>query len=251
MLRTSSRVHTIIYAILLSIVLVCSTVHLSAWVASMLDPNDPANLVYMSVVVSGVLAPPASFMLAIYSHRLIRVQEQLHALATTDPLTGLLNRRAFEVFYDREAARAARSGHVNSIVLLDLDHFKNINSVFGHAGGDVALRNISECIRKTIRYGTDEAARWGGEEFAIILAETDRDSGVKAALRLREQLSKLDIQFAGNSIPITASFGVVQCEAGEALENAIRRADKCLYQAKKQGRDKVVAFKPKRAATAA
>ena len=251
MLRTSSRLHTIIYAVLLSIVLVCSTVHLSAWVASTLDPNDPSNLIYMSVVVSGVLAPPASLMLAIYSSRLIRVQEQLHALATTDPLTGLLNRRAFEVFYNREDARAARSGHVNSIILLDLDHFKNINSVFGHAGGDVALRNISECVRKTIRYGTDEAARWGGEEFAIILAETDRASGVKAALRLREQLNKLDIQFAGKRIPVTASFGVIQCELGEALEDAIRRADKCLYQAKKQGRDKVVAFKPKRAAAVA
>lgn len=245
MLRTSSRIHTIVYAILLSIVLICSTVHLTTWVASMLDPNDPANLIYMSVVVSGVLAPPASFMLAIYSSRLIRVQEQLHALATTDPLTGLLNRRAFEVFYDRESARAKRSGYTSSIILLDLDHFKNVNSVYGHTGGDVALRNISECIRTTIRYGTDEAARWGGEEFAIILAETDRDSGVKAALRLREQLGKLDIQFAGENIHITASFGVVQCEAGETLQDTIRRADKCLYQAKKQGRDKVVAFKPK------
>lgn len=245
MLRTSSRSHTFVYAIILSLVLVCSTVHLSAWVASMLDPNDPGNLVYMSVIVSGVLAPPASFMLAIYSSRLIRVQEQLHALATTDPLTGLLNRRAFEVFYDREAARAARCKHVNSIILLDLDHFKKVNNAYGHAGGDVALRNISECVRKTIRYGTDEAARWGGEEFAIILAETDRDSGVKAALRLREQLGQLDIEFAGKKIPITASFGVIQCEAGETLEEAIRRADKCLYQAKKQGRDKVVAFKPR------
>lgn len=244
MLRTSSRIHTFVYAVLLSIILICSTVHLSSWVASTLDPNDPANLIYMSVIVSGVLAPPASFMLAVYSNRLIRVQEQLHALATTDPLTGLLNRRAFEAFYDREAARALRTGKVNSIMLLDLDHFKRVNSIFGHDGGDVALRNIAECIRKTVRFGTDEAARWGGEEFAVILAGTDRDNAIKAALRLRDKLNALDIVYAGKSIPVTASFGVIQCTSGESLEEAVRRADKCLTRAKKDGRDKVVAFRP-------
>ncbi|MEM8615819.1 MAG: GGDEF domain-containing protein [Pseudomonadota bacterium] len=199
----------------------------------------------MSVIVSGVLAPPSSFILAIYSNRLIRVQEQLHALATTDSLTGLLNRRAFTDAFERETARAARTNAPISIVLLDLDHFKKINNVHGHAGGDIALRNIAERLRTTIRFGTDEIARWGGEEFAIMLTQTNRDSAVRAALRLRSRLQSLNIDFADRSISVTASFGVVECAPGEQLEDAVMRADKCLRQAKRKGRDCVVAYTDK------
>lgn len=242
MLRTSSRIHTFVYATLLTIILICSTVHLSALVASNLDPDDPANMMYMSVIVSCVLAPPASFMLAIYSNRLIRVQEQLHELATTDPLTGLLNRRAFEVFYDREVARCVRTNDKVSLLLMDLDFFKKINDKHGHAGGDVALRNLAECLRTTLRYGTDEASRWGGEEFAIALTATNRAGAIKAAKRFHAKINALDINFAGKTIKLSASIGVVECRGGEALEDAVKRADTCLRQAKKQGRNRIVIY---------
>jgi len=240
MLRTSSRAHTFIYAILLSIVIICSTVHLSSFVAAQLDPNDPRNMIYMSVLVSGVLAPPASFILAMYSHRLIRVQEQLHELAVADPLTGLFNRRAFEEVYTREIARAQRTGAPVSIVLFDIDHFKSVNSRLGHAGGDVALRNVAETIRRTIRYGTDETARWGGEEFVVLLGETPHEKAGHAANRIRQAIEKMELIYANQNVNITASFGVTECQANEKLVDAVSRADKCLRYAKKQGRNTVV-----------
>lgn len=240
MLRTTSRSHTFIYAILLSIVIICSTVHLSSYVASQLDPNDPKNLIYMSVLVSGILAPPASFTLALYSHRLIRVQEQLHELAVADPLTGLFNRRAFEEVFTREIARSLRTGSPVSIVLFDIDHFKNVNSKIGHAGGDIALRNVSETIRRTIRYGTDETARWGGEEFVVLLGETPHEKAGHAANRIRQAIEQMDLVYADQSVPITASFGVTECHPNEKLVDAVARADKCLRHAKKQGRNTVV-----------
>ncbi|MEL8054724.1 MAG: GGDEF domain-containing protein [Pseudomonadota bacterium] len=240
MLRTSSRIHTMIYAVLLSIVIICTTVHLSTYVAAQLDPNDPNNMVYMSVLVSGILAPPASFVLALYSNRLIRVQEQLHELAVADPLTGLYNRRAFEELYAREIARSNRTGQSVSLVLFDVDYFKTVNAKHGHAGGDVALRNIAETIRRTIRYGTDETARWGGEEFVILLGETPHEKAGHAANRVRQAIEKMDLIYADQRIHITASFGVTECQPNEKLVDVVARADKCLRHAKKQGRNTVV-----------
>ncbi|MEM1390645.1 MAG: GGDEF domain-containing protein [Pseudomonadota bacterium] len=247
MLRTSSRTHTIIYAVLLSIVIICTTVHLSTYVSSHLDPNDPNNMIYMSVLVSGILAPPASFMLALYSSRLISVQEQLHELAVADPLTGLFNRRAFEEVFAREIARSNRTGKPASLVLLDIDYFKAVNNQHGHAGGDVALRNVAETIRRTVRYGTDETARWGGEEFVILLGETSHEKAGHAANRIRQAIEKMDLKYADQPINITASIGVTECQPNEKLVDVLVRADKCLRYAKKQGRNTVV-LHPKRSA---
>ena len=242
MLETSSRLHTIVYACLLSIVVICGSVQLSAFVASQFDLSGSSNLVVLSAIVTAILAPPTSFLLAIYSHKLIRVQERLHGLATTDPLTGLLNRRAFEDFYNRESARSARKNQPISLLVLDLDYFKNVNNRHGHAGGDVALCALSDCLRKSVRFGSDEVARWGGEEFAIILTDTGRETAIRAALRYRQKVESLDIRFDEKQIHLTASFGIVVCNKGETLKDAVARADLCLRQAKTLGRNKVVAF---------
>jgi len=255
LLETSSRLHTFVYATLLSIILVCSTVHLSAYVSSFLAPGHPNNLVYMCAIVSGILAPPASFLFALYSHKLIRVQEQLHALATTDPLTDMLNRRAFDAHYAKEGARCLRTGQPVSLLVLDLDFFKQVNNLHGHSGGDFALRELSRCLRGSLRFGTDEVARWGGEEFVILLTNTGRETAIRAALRFRQKIESLNIQFGDKVIKLTASFGIVTCLRDETLEDAVTRADQCLRQAKKQGRNKVVAYPalvaPKAAETAA
>ncbi|MEM1086193.1 MAG: GGDEF domain-containing protein [Pseudomonadota bacterium] len=240
MLRTSSRTHTMIYAILLSIVIICITVHFSNFIATQLDPNDPNNMIYMSVLVSGILAPPVSFLLALYSNQLIHVQEELRELAVSDPLTGLYNRRAFEEIFARETARSKRTGNPVSLVLFDIDYFKKVNAEHGHAGGDVALRNVAETIRRTIRYGTDEGARWGGEEFVILLGETAHENAGHAANRLRAAIEKMDLLYEEQRINITASFGVTECKPDDKLVDVVARADKCLRYAKKQGRNTVV-----------
>ncbi len=242
MLETSSRLHTIVYACLLSVVVICGSVQLSAFVSTSFDLTGSSNLVVLSAIVTAILVPPVSFLLASYSHKLIRVQEKLYALATTDPLTGLLNRRAFEAVYDRESARSARKNQPISLLVLDLDYFKDINNRHGHPGGDVALRALANCLRKSVRFGSDEIARWGGEEFAILLTDTGRETAIRAALRYRQKVESLDIRFGEKQVHLTASFGIVVCNKGETLQNAVARADLCLRQAKTLGRNKVVAF---------
>ncbi|MEO1305421.1 MAG: GGDEF domain-containing protein, partial [Pseudomonadota bacterium] len=244
MLSTSSRFHTAVYATLLSVVLICATVQFAAYISPYIEAYNANTVLYTAMIASCVLAPPASALMAIYSSKLIKIQEQLLELATTDPLTGLLNRRAFAHRYDRESARYGRTNRPVSLLLIDLDHFKLINDKHGHAAGDAALRLLSEHLRQTRRYGTDDVARWGGEEFAVLLSDSGHQSGIRAAERLRRQIETLPVTFEENAIRLQASVGMVVCRKGETLEEAMQRADLCLRLAKEQGRNRVVAFPP-------
>lgn len=242
MLSTSSRLHTFVYAALLSVVLICATVHFTAFVAPYMDMYGVHTVTITAAIASCALAPPASVIMAIYSSKLIQVQEQLLELATTDPLTGLLNRRAFAHRYERESARYNRTNQPVSLLLIDLDYFKLINDKSGHAAGDAALRILSAHLKQTSRFGTDDVARWGGEEFAIMLSDSGHQTAMRAAERLRRQIETLNVNFDGEMIHLEASIGVVVCRKGEALEMAMQRADLCLRQAKAQGRNRVMAF---------
>ena len=242
MLSTSSRLHTIVYAVLLSVVLICATVHFTAMIAPYLEARNANTAILTSAIASCLLAPPASILMALYSSKLIAIQEQLHELATTDPLTGLLNRRAFAHRYEREAARYDRTNRPISLLLIDLDYFKLINDRHGHAGGDAALKSLADHLRKTSRFGTDDVARWGGEEFAVLLSDTGHQSAVRCAERLRRQIETLKLSFNGNPIHLEASIGVIVCRKREQLEQAMQRADLCLRQAKAQGRNRITVY---------
>ena len=242
MLSTSSRLHTIVYAVLLSVVLICATVHFTAIVAPYLEARNANTAMLTSAIASCILAPPASILMALYSSKLISVQEQLHELATTDPLTSLLNRRAFAHRYEREAARYDRTNRPISLLLIDLDYFKLINDKYGHAGGDEALKVLAEHLRTTSRFGTDDVARWGGEEFAVLLSDTGHQSAVRVAERLRRQIETLKIKFNDHQIHLEASIGVIMCRKREPLEQAMQRVDLCLRQAKTQGRNRITVY---------
>ena len=242
MLSTSSRLHTFVYAALLSVVLICATVHFTHFVAPYLDAYGVNTVTITAAIASCFLAPPASIIMAIYSNKLIQVQEKLLALATTDPLTGLMNRRAFAHRYEREAARYKRTNRPVSLLLIDLDYFKLINDKHGHSAGDAALRILAEHLKQTSRFGTDDIARWGGEEFAVMLSDSGHQSALRAAERLRRQIETLIVSFNDESIHLEASIGMIVCRKGETLEMAMQRADLCLRQAKSQGRNRVMAF---------
>ena len=242
MLSTSSRLHTFVYAALLSVVLICATVHFTAFVEPFIGKFGVHTVTITAAIASCALAPPASVIMAIYSSKLIKVQEQLLELATTDPLTGLLNRRAFAHRYERESARYNRTNQPVSLLLIDLDYFKLINDKYGHAAGDAALRILSEHLKQTSRFGTDDVARWGGEEFAVMLSDSGHQTAMRAAERLRRQIETLIVTYNQDTIRLEASIGVVVCRKREALEMAMQRADLCLRQAKAQGRNRVTAF---------
>jgi diguanylate cyclase (GGDEF)-like protein len=173
--------------------------------------------------------------------RMATLVEESRWMATTDALTGLLNRRAFLDSTNREVARARRYNDKLSVVLLDVDHFKHINDRRGHAAGDVVLGAVGKLLGGTVRT-CDIVARWGGEEFVIVLPSTPLDGAEQVAERIREQLENAKIHDgSGELIPVTASFGVAAYTGTETLEQVIDRADRAMYLAKSGGRNRVVA----------
>jgi diguanylate cyclase (GGDEF)-like protein len=166
--------------------------------------------------------------------------EQMAQLATTDFLTGLANRRAF--FEQAEVARtlALRLKKPIALLMLDLDHFKQLNDRFGHATGDEALVRFAGMARATLREH-DLMGRLGGEEFALALPGTDVDGALLAAERLRQAVAGTTLEAGGVEYAMTVSVGAVMIEAGETLTAALARADQALYRAKRHGRNRVEA----------
>jgi diguanylate cyclase (GGDEF)-like protein len=167
--------------------------------------------------------------------------KQLHDLATTDGLTGVLNRRAAMEQLRLEIERVARTGQDLAVILIDVDKFKAINDTHGHAAGDAVLRSVAAVLRAGVR-GVDVVARYGGEEFLVVLPQTDAFGALKMAERLRKSLAKQDVRIENGSIlRVTASFGVAALAgAAETDEQLLRRADQGLYAAKEAGRNRVV-----------
>jgi diguanylate cyclase (GGDEF)-like protein len=157
--------------------------------------------------------------------------------AFTDHLTGLANRRRFERQLEREVNRTLRLEHPFSLLMIDIDDFKRLNDTFGHDMGDEAIRRIGKVLREGTR-GIDLAARIGGEEFAVLLVETELTRGLEVAERLRMAIRDLSIPPVDY---LTASFGVAECpSSAQTSTDILKAADNLLYQAKRTGRDRVV-----------
>ena len=161
-------------------------------------------------------------------------------LATEDALTGIFNRRHFETAGRAEWARFQRYGRPLSLLILDIDNFKAINDRFGHAAGDLILKSIAQSCQ-AVRRPTDVVARIGGEEFAILLPETDEASAVLVAERLRKQIASVAHTLGGKEVRVTVSVGVAGGTLSmSSLEAMQRRADEALYTAKAAGRNRVM-----------
>lgn len=165
---------------------------------------------------------------------------RLAEMSRTDSLTGLLNRRAFLEGSERELHRAARNGQPGSVVMIDLDHFKEINDRYGHARGDALLKAAASSLRSVLR-GEDLVARWGGEEFILFLPNTSGEAALRVAEKARNTLATARHGDDDAGAAITASFGVATHRAGRTLEATIAAADCALYRAKQAGRNRVVA----------
>lgn len=165
--------------------------------------------------------------------------QQLRSLSNRDALTGLYNRRKFNESFNIEKERTERTGTPLSTVLIDLDHFKKINDELGHNVGDDVLRNVGTFLKHHCR-PYDIAARWGGEEFMVLLPRTTEIQAIKIAERIRLELSGLLITTA--QVKITASFGISQYYHEDSLETFTERADNALYHAKSRGRNRTVAW---------
>ncbi len=165
---------------------------------------------------------------------------EIHRLATTDELTGCLNRRSLLETLANETARIARYGRPACIAALDLDHFKLINDRHGHAAGDRVLREFAALVRARLRT-SDFFGRLGGEEFLVLLPETDLASGALAMDRLRRAIAEHPWHDAYPDLRVTVSIGVAQWSRGESTDEWLGRSDFALYAAKRHGRDRIEA----------
>ena len=159
-----------------------------------------------------------------------------------DGLTEIHNRRAYELRIREELRRYHRDGQGFSLVLIDVDHFKNINDLYGHQAGDNCLRGIAGRIKSAVRT-TDFLARYGGEEFIVILAGSSGDNARRISEKIREVIEKTKFIYRDEEIPVTISLGVTVAEPSDGDPEALFvRVDDAMYRAKKEGRNRVCAI---------
>ena len=169
----------------------------------------------------------------------VSMLKQLEALAITDDLTGVFNRRHFMTIIDRQIGLSKRHNLPVSILMLDIDHFKDINDTYSHLAGDHILREMTAAVSRQMR-AHDVIARYGGEEFIIMSAEKDEESLLIFTNRLRKAIENEVFEFDGNIISVTASFGAVLIKPGQSFDAGMVAVDKALYEAKNSGRNMVV-----------
>lgn len=169
-------------------------------------------------------------------------EKKVETLSQTDPLTGLYNRRTIYSFINELLSEHQTNARLHSMILLDLDLFKQINDQHGHSVGDRALIATAAALKKTIRQH-DMVGRFGGEEFIIVIADTSREKTLQIAERCRHELTKLEVYDDNQqAVPISASFGITHFGQDCSIDPVLKRADDALYQAKNRGRNQVVHY---------
>jgi diguanylate cyclase (GGDEF)-like protein len=194
-------------------------------------------------VVRGFNAAGTFAFLAFISHHYVKLARQAEArlrhLAITDSLTGLHNRRHMLRVVDHELARHRRSAKPMAIVMIDIDDFKSVNDSFGHECGDDVLVAVADRMRGAVR-AQDQVARWGGEEFVLLLPETDLDGARDVAEKVRHAIADTPIAHGDDRISIRITAGVCAFKPDESLDRVLGRADRALLEGKRAGKDRVV-----------
>jgi len=212
---------------------------------SLFDAFD--NVVWhhnVPIIPSAWLSGIASAVIALwfevfgrYAMERAEFERQLEVLATTDPLTRILNRRSFLERGKAVSESAKRYGHPMTVMMLDIDHFKQVNDRHGHDAGDDVLRLFVSVVGKCLRQ-VDVFGRMGGEEFAVLMPETAQKGAMIAAERIRKAVEQAKLESGGQDLSVTVSVGAVV--GTHTVEEALKLADEALYQAKREGRNKVV-----------
>ena len=210
--------------------------------------EDPNRFLIGNLVVAACVAIPTATIASQHEFQLKRYQRQLESLASTDPLTGLLNRRFFRLSAEDEIMRQRRAGGMSAVVLFDLDSFKSVNDRFGHHTGDAVLKRIAEIAYSELRGPFDKLGRWGGEEFVVLLSSVSREQAWVVCDRLRQRLEATVIEHGGAKLNVTASFGFEMLTSDSSLDRALESADRALYVSKTTGRNRVTFAGPRLAA---
>lgn len=218
----------------------------------LLDTENELRDSFKVSFIATVIAASLGIILFIVFYRLVgsieselsKHQKALRQIATNDGLTGVYNRRSFDTIIAKEVERAKRYDRNLSLMIIDIDHFKQVNDRFGHIAGDSVLKALAEKLSGQLR-SNDHLARYGGEEFMIILPETPLEMAQLLAERIRKAVGEQDYHVDENQTShLTLSIGVASCPAADTVEELISHADSALYEAKETGRNKVCIFNP-------
>jgi len=198
---------------------------------SRLEPFVPSELRELESLICAVIYPLRNALL--YKRAL--------DTALTDPVTGINNRAAMNANLEREINLAHRHGNPLALIMLDIDRFKQINDSYGHLAGDVVLKALAQCITECTR-SSDIVFRYGGEEFAILLSSTEGEGASLLAHRIRLAVEGICVKYEAADIRLTVSVGVAGLDRGDCAADLLEKADQALYQAKQEGRNRVVDY---------
>lgn len=225
-----------VFFVIVAVALSLTVIFAGIWAQHSL-PDSPRGFLRSLIAIGMLVAVPLAAIAAQYDLRVSRYHKSLDKLASTDGLTGLLSRRRFSELADAMLGRV-RDGEMSAaLMLLDLDHFKSINDRYGHNGGDDLLRLVAQRVRSELRDPRDQAGRWGGEEFAILVSNVTLEQALGVAERLRRQVETAKFYRDDEAISTTASIGVTLLSRRDTLEDATERADVALYEAKSSNRN--------------
>lgn len=194
----------------------------------------------IGTITPALVAPGVSVYFVHILHELEKARHQAYTLAVTDALTGVYNRRYFMGQAEAEFAKSLRYKTPVSIIMMDVDHFKSVNDTYGHDGGDNVLKAISHAASESVR-GQDILARFGGEEFIVLLPQTGGDEALLVAERIRHEIGVQQVQHGDQTIQVTASLGVATLTKNvSSLSALLKRADEALYRCKAEGRNRCI-----------
>jgi diguanylate cyclase (GGDEF)-like protein len=193
------------------------------------------HTLYLNLLICTLISAVVLFLVYLVTRRF---QLRIAALATTDVLTGLPNRRGFDLLAAQALQESIRDKSPLSTLLIDLDHFKQLNDTHGHLAGDEVLRGFARSLQGNLRQ-SDIICRWGGEEFILLLKDTGSSTARQLAEKIRQQTEQELFQFNGVNLRVTTSIGVTELHGDDSLDRLIARADRALYRAKQSGRNRV------------
>jgi len=207
-------------------------------------PARLGDYVRLNLFIMGAIIIPTAIMATLAEVRSRAYQRRLEELACTDDLTGLLNRRFFLRATQEECLRMRRTSQTAAIAIIDLDFFKEVNDLYGHAAGDHVLKAVAQIAHGELRGPLDKLGRWGGEEFVVLLSDVTPEQARTVCDRLRGRIQSAMVNASLYQVNLTASFGFCMLHPGADVNTCIESADRALYEAKRLGRNRVEMSEP-------
>jgi diguanylate cyclase (GGDEF)-like protein len=202
------------------------------------------SLLRIAAEIAAVITFVLSFAVVDAIRRILKGKRSIERLAMTDDLTGLSNRRALLAAAERAIAHIDSAAPPPALLIVDLDHFKRVNDVYGHRAGDQALEAVAHALVRSVRDKVDFVGRLGGEEFVVLLAAAEEETARRAAESARAAIAAVRVATPSGEIAVTASIGYTPLVVGDSVSAALQRADEALYVAKRAGRNQIASRAP-------